>query len=322
MRRTLTKWLDTPWQILRSLRPRQWLKNLVSAAPILFSGQLFDEKASRAVLIAIVVFCLASSAAYLINDVVDAPKDRSHPFKRLRPIASGKLPPSLAIICALCLVFVSLYFSSAYSNRFFLLIVVLFLALQLSYSLALRNLIIIDSLTVAGAFILRVFAGSFATETSISSWLILATIGISLLLAFGKRRSERTLLAAQPPRTQAVMPPTRETLTHYPDTLLDSMISMSASFAIISYALFSFQISPRFQPKLLLGVLPPTLTAPKWMMLTIPLVIYGVARYLYVIYEKKGGESPERVLLSDIPLLSTVVMWTFMTIAIIYLIGS
>ena len=138
----------------------------------------------------------------------------------------------------------------------------------------------------------------------------------------GKRRSERTLLASEPVRLQVLMHPTRETLIHYPDTLLDSMISMSASFAIISYSLFSFQISPRFQPKLLLGILPPTLTAPKWMMLTIPLVIYGVARYLYVIYEKKEGESPERVLLSDIPLLSTLILWSITTIAVIYLIGS
>jgi len=314
--------LDTTWQILRSIRPRQWLKNLVLGAPILFSGQLFDEKAGGSVIIAFFVFCLASSAAYLFNDVVDAPRDRAHPFKRLRPVASGKLHPYTAVICSLLLTLFSLYVSITYLNKFFLLIVVLFLILQMFYSLVLRNLIIIDSLTVAVAFILRVFAGSFATETSISSWLILATIGISLLLAFGKRRGERTLLAAQALQPQTTGTPTRETLTHYPDTLLDSMISMSASFVIISYALFSFQISPKIQPKSLLWLLPPTLTAPKWMMLTIPFVIYGVARYLYVIYEKKEGESPERVLLSDLPLLIAVVLWTVVTISVIYFIGS
>jgi len=322
MNKEIVRLLDIPWQIFRSLRPRQWLKNLSLAAPILFSGQMFDEKPGNAVLAAFVIFCLASSCAYLINDVVDAPKDRSHPYKRLRPIASGKLSRPLAVICALVLMSGALYFANLYLNRFFLITLVLFLLLQFSYTLVIRNLIIMDSLTVAMAFILRVFAGSFATETSISSWLILATIGISLLLAFGKRRSERTLLALEPARVQATHPVTRETLTHYPDTLLDSMISMSASFAIISYSLFSFQISPKSQPRVLLGVLPPTLSAPKWMMLTIPFVIYGVARYLYVIYEKKGGESPERVLLSDIPLLSAVIMWALTTISVIYFIGS
>lgn len=317
----MKKTLSIPWQIFKSLRPRQWLKNLSLLAPILFSGQLFDDKPLAAVTLAFIIFCLASSAAYLINDVVDAPKDRSHPFKRLRPIASGKVPPALAVFTAAVLAGAALYLAAAYLNRFFLLSLILFLFLQLSYSLVIRNLIIMDSLTVAMAFILRVFAGSFATETSISSWLILATIGISLLLAFGKRRSERTLLVSQP-GVLAALTPTRQTLGHYPDTLLDSMISMSASFAIISYSLFSFQISPKFHPKLLSGVLPPTLTAPKWMMLTIPLVIYGVARYLYVIYEKKEGESPERVLLSDIPLLTTVTAWAAATIAVIYFIGS
>lgn len=318
----MKKLLNVPWQIFKSLRPRQWLKNLSLAAPILFSGQLFDDKPLSAVLLAFVIFCLSSSAAYLINDVVDAPRDRSHPFKRLRPVASGKLPGPLAVFCAFALAGTSLFLAASYLNKFFLLSLILFLLLQASYTLIIRNVIIMDSLTVAMAFILRVFAGSFATETSISSWLILATIGISLLLAFGKRRSERTLLASRPPGVPAALTPTRETLTHYPDTLLDSMISMSASFAIISYSLFSFQVSPKFQPKLLLGILPPTLTAPKWMMLTIPLVIYGVARYLYVIYEKKGGESPERVLLSDVPLLTTVILWAGVTIAVIYFIGG
>lgn len=308
------------WQIVRSLRPRQWLKNLTLSAPILFSGQLFDNKPLFSVITAFGIFCLASSSAYLINDIVDAPKDRSHPFKRLRPIASGKLNPVMAVAVAAVLMSLSLYLANLYLNRFFLLTLTFFLLLQISYSLVLRNLIIIDSLTVALAFIIRVFAGSFATETSISSWLILATIGISLLLAFGKRRSERTLLASEPAVNRSLTPLTRETLTHYPDTLLDSMISMSASFTIISYALFSFQISPRFQSKLLLSILPPTLTAPKWMMLTIPFVIYGVARYLYVIYEKKEGESPERILLSDMPLLSAIILWVLTTVAVIYLI--
>lgn len=310
------------WQILKSLRPRQWLKNVVLASPILFSGQLFDHQLEISVFKAFSVFCLASSAAYLFNDVIDAPKDRAHPFKKLRPIASGKVGPATALFISLTLISVSIYLSITYLNKFFLITLVAFMILQLAYTLVLRNLIILDSLTVALAFIIRVFAGSLATETSISSWLILATIGISLLLAFGKRRSERTLLSLNNGPMMGMFHPTRQTLTHYPDTLLDSMISMAASFAIISYSLFSFQVSPKIQPHYLLWLLPPTLTAPKWMMLTIPFVIYGVARYLYVIYEKKEGESPERVLLSDGPLIITIGLWLLTTILIIYFLGA
>lgn len=302
------------WHLLRLLRLRQWLKNLALLAPIVFSGQLFDGPVWRRALTAALAFCLASSAAYGVNDVVDAERDRHHPFKKLRPVASGKISPRLALAWSLLLATSALWLARDL-NPYFRLSLTGFLILQVFYSLVLRNLIIIDALTVALAFLVRLFAGSFATQTSVSSWLILSTIGLSLLLAFGKRRSERTLLNNQ---TFA----TRATLLHYPDTLLDSMISVSAAFALISYCLFSFQISPSYPSKLFSALLPPTLVAPKWMMLTIPFVIYGVARYLYVIYEKKEGESPERVLLSDRPLTLTVIFWILTTIFVIYFLGT
>jgi 4-hydroxybenzoate polyprenyltransferase len=181
-----------------------------------------------------------------------------------------------------------------------------------------RNVIILDSLIVASGFVIRVFAGGFATNTSVSSWLALTTIGISLLLAFGKRRSEKTILDKY--NVSVDITKTRSTLRHYPDNLLDSMISMSAAYTIITYSLFVFQISPDNVSKGLAALLPSVLKSPKWMMLTIPLVIYGVARYLYVIYEKGEGESPERVLLSDKPLLSAVILWGIMAVSFIYLI--
>jgi hypothetical protein len=164
---------------------------------------------------------------------------------------------------------------------------------------------------------MRVFAGGFASNTSISSWLALTTIGISLLLAFGKRRSEKTILEKF--NEDTTKPKTRKTLRHYPDALLDSMISMSATYTIITYSLFVFQISPQNVSRALSTVLPSILKSPKWMMLTIPLVIYGVARYLYLIYEKQEGESPERVLLSDKPLLFTVSLWGISALLMIYL---
>ncbi len=303
--------------ILRTARPRQWLKNLSLYAAIVFGGNLFKTEALLDVTFAFLIFCGISSSVYIINDIVDAPRDRAHPFKKIRPIASGKLSPRRALLTALALMIFFLYLSTKISGHFFW-IVSLYVALQVSYSLLLRNIIIIDALTVAAGFILRVIAGSVAVLTSISSWLILATIGISMLLAFGKRRSEKTLLASESAREPVLKIPTRLTLAHYPDNLLDSMISMSASLVIMTYALFTFQISALHSPKFFTYLLPPTLAQPKWMMLSIPFVIYGVARYLYVIYEKKGGESPERILLSDKPLLVTVILWFLLVLGIIY----
>jgi hypothetical protein len=154
-------------------------------------------------------------------------------------------------------------------------------------------------------------------DISISSWLILTTIGLSLLLAFGKRRSEKTILDEH-----HIGERTRATLRHYPDTLLDSMISMSASFCIMAYSLYTFQTSPVLKGTAISQILPSILKTPKWMMLTIPLVIYGVARYLYIIYEKKAGESPERVLLSDKPILATVLLWGLSIFLIVYVMPS
>lgn len=303
--------------LIRTVRVRQWLKNLALFAALLFGGYFFDKEALLKVTEAFFVYCGVSSGVYIINDIIDAPRDRAHPFKRLRPIASGKLAPQVALVSALLILSLSLFLAFKIGHYFFGTAVV-YIILQLFYSFSLRNIIIIDALTVAAGFILRVIAGSVAVSISISSWLILATIGISMLLAFGKRRSEKTLLAAKSIFEKVKNGETRVTLAHYPDNLLDSMISMSASIVIITYSLFTFQISSRFSSRFLSNILPPTLAQPKWMMITIPFVIYGVARYLYVIYEKKGGESPERVLLSDKPLLFAVTTWFILVLAIIY----
>jgi len=302
------------YQLLRTARPRQWLKNLSLYAAITFSGELFRWDFFSQVSKAFVVFCLASSAVYIFNDLIDAPKDRLHPIKKNRPIASGRLSSQTAVIAVAILLGVVLV--SAWSlSPYFLGMILLYLGLQVAYTFKLREVIILDAMTVGVGFILRVYAGSVVVMVSLSSWIVLTTIGLSLLMAFGKRRSERTILEGQD------RPATRGTLEHYPDTLLDAMISMSSAYTIISYSLFAFQNSPIRTTPFFLGLIPQTLAAPKWMMLTIPLVIYGVARYLYVIYEKKEAESPERVLLSDYPLLGTVTVWLFSLILIIYGLG-
>lgn len=298
--------------ILKSTRPRQWLKNLSIYAPLVFWGDLFRPEGFLKTTKAVLLFCVISSAVYLINDVVDAKRDRQHPFKKHRPIAAKKLSSRLALFVAAALLTFGLVGAFLLESYFFFPVLAYFL-LQLFYSLWLRNVIILDALTIALGFILRVFAGAWVLPVPLSSWLVLSTIGLALLLAFGKRRSERTILAAE-----GISVRTRKTLEHYPDTLLDATISMSAAYAILSYSLFAFQTSPLPETPLFGTFLPATISQPKLMMLTIPLVIYAVARYLYVIYEKKEGESPGRVLLSDYPLLASVLLWGLVVVAIIY----
>ncbi len=300
------------YHVLRALRPRQWLKNLSVYAAPLFWGNLFEVDVFKMTTKAALIFTMLSAGTYLINDVLDAPKDRLHPVKKNRPVAGGFISDRLAMILAFCLVVGAIILARAKVGRFFALTVIVYFAIQILYSLVIRNVIILDALVVASGFVVRVFAGAFATSIPISSWLILSVIGLSLLLAFGKRRSERTLLSAK-----HVALETRDTLKHYPDNLLDSMISMSATFAVVTYSLFAFQTQTTTTDDLA-GILPSTLNTPKWMMLTIPVVIYGVARYLYVVYEKKEGESPERVLLSDVPLLNTLIIWISAIIIIVY----
>jgi len=309
------------YHILRTARPRQWLKNLsVFAAPFL-AGTILDAETFSWSLKAFVAFCAVSSGAYFLNDVIDAPKDRLHPIKKNRAIASGEISPTLAITISIILFAFAITYSVLNLDSFFTLMLVIYVLIQFAYSFYLRSVIILDSLIVATGFIIRVFSGGFASRTSISSWLILTTIGISMLLAFGKRRSEKTILAKFSDSSDAEIM-TRKTLRHYPDTLLDSIISMSASYTLLTYSLFTFMVSPADVGDKIGGILPVVLKSPKLMMLTIPLVIYGVARYLYVIYEKEEGESPERVLLSDKPLLWTVVLWVVVVSVIIFVLPN
>lgn len=299
------------------MRPRQWLKNMaVFAAPVLV-GIIFDPDVFVMSVRAFFAFSIVASGTYTFNDLTDLEKDKKHPVKKNRPIASGKLPVWLAWIMTFFFYSFGLWYSFFMIGTYFGIAIITYVILQFLYSLYFRNVIILDALIVSSGFILRVFAGGLAVDISISSWLILTTIGLSLLLAFGKRRSEKTILDEH-----SVEAKTRDTLRHYPDTLLDSMISMSASFCIMAYSLFTFQTSPVVRETPISTFLPSILKTPKWMMLTIPLVIYGVARYLYIIYEKKAGESPERVLLSDKPILATVMLWGLSLFLIVYVLPT
>ncbi len=306
----------------RLLRPRQWIKNFAVFAAILFSGRLFNTDALLQVSYGFMIFCAISSSIYVINDLFDIEKDRLHPFKKFRPLANKEVPVPLAVAIAIILALGSLAFSYFISTGFFVIALVYFL-ISLSYSAVLKNIEIVDILTLAGGYILRVFAGEVVSGFHISAWLFLTVISLSLFLAIGKRRSELTLLAHHK-SAQDVILITRKTLSHYNEKMLDVYLSIFATSTFISYAFFTFFENPKgliLETNLIPADILGTYLQRKWLMITIIPVVYGLMRYLQKIYEKGEGESPERVLFSDPPLLASVVSWTILVVFIIYFIS-
>lgn len=303
--------------IFKSIRIGQWVKNVVIFAPIVFSGFLFVPGYLTRVVWAGIIFCLTTSAVYLFNDLIDIKNDRLHPFKKNRPIASGKIPIELAVFLMLTLLGLSLWLSMALSS-FFFVAVVAYIAINIIYSLWGKNVAIVDVMMIAAGFVLRVYAGSFVINVHMDVWFLLTVISASLFLAVGKRRSEMTLLSGAKIDPKVA----RTTLSHYTPTLLDAYTSMFANTTWLTYALFSF-LHPPFTAEgkvlQLLTLLPRTLVVDKWLMVTVPVVIFGVMRYMQLIYEKNVGESPHKVIMTDKPLLLTVGLWGILVIAIIYL---
>lgn len=305
---------------IRLIRPRQWLKNFFIFAAIAFGGELFNTTLLQKVGMGFVVFCLLSSATYIINDLFDLKTDKLHPFKKFRPLAHGDVPIFFALSLAFLFIVVSFLISFTI-NPAFLLTTLVYLAIQFLYSGFLKTIAVIDILSIAAGYILRVYAGEFATGLHLSVWLLLTTISISLFLAIGKRRSELTLIS----RIQgASIAATRKSLSHYSERLLDVYASIFATSTFITYSLFTFLENPHGF-KLTLGLfLPdflPVFFQRKWLMITIIPVVYGLMRYLQDIYEKYEGEDTARVILSDIPLLVTVIIWAIMVVGIIYFVG-
>ncbi len=306
---------------LRLLRPRQWIKNFAIFAALIFSGQLFNPLIFQKVFYGFIVFCAMSSAIYVTNDIFDVKKDRLHPFKKYRPLAQENISIKTAVLIAALLALSSIFLSYFIAPAFFVITVVYFL-LHLSYSAFLKQIEIIDILTLAGGYILRVLAGEVVSGFHISAWLLMTTIALSLFLAIGKRRSELTLLANY---TALKISTTRKTLSHYTEKLLDAYISIFATSAFVFYSLFTFIENPRgrqFTTDLLPADILGTYLQRKWLMITIIPVVYGIMRYLQRIYEKHEGESPERVLFSDRALLTSVVIWGLLVVLIIYFIKA
>lgn len=301
------------YDFVRSARPRSWLKNLALFAALVFSGDLFLRQKFLQVFWATIVFSILTSSVYIFNDILDISQDKLHPLKRFRPITKGVIPIPTAFFVFLVLATLSFYLSLQLNFFFFITCLTYFL-LQIVYTLALKNQVILDVLAISGGFFLRVLAGAVVIGEHLSGWFYLCVIALALFLSVGKRRAELAFLAEQAPSS-------RKTLSLYSASLLDNYLSLFASSAWLSWALFTFFAPPPpiIQRFPFWARLPLTLAGVnKWLMVTIPIVIYGIMRYLKIIYEGSRAESPERVLLSDRPLLGTILIWGILVIGIIY----
>jgi 4-hydroxybenzoate polyprenyltransferase len=279
---------------LVSLRPRQWSKNLLLFAGIVFAAKLGDAARWAEAFAAFAAYCAASSAAYLVNDVLDAEHDRGHPVKRSRPIARGELSPrtALALGGGLGLAAFAL---AALLGRWSVLYLTAFLALQAAYSLRLKHVVILDVATIGGLFVIRAAAGAEAVDVPISPWLLVCTALLALFLGLAKRRGELVLVGAQ-------ATPGRPVLQGYSLALVARLVAVVASATVIAYAVY-------------------TLTArdSKAMTATIPFVLFGVVRYLVLVHRDDLGEEPKQVLLKYVPILACITIWAVTSAGILAL---
>ena len=299
--------------LFRAMRPRQWVKNLALFVGIVFAQRLLSLSIFERAVIAFVAFCMASSVIYLLNDLLDLENDRQHPVKSKRPLASGALPASWAIVamgvlllvCAglIALIFfipiagqTDIFAGYGGANVLFALTVVAYLLLMALYSVRLKHVVLLDVFIIASGFVLRILAGTVVLPVVISPWLYLVTILLSLFLALNKRRNELVLLQGQASNH-------RQILKEYSVPLLDQLITIVTAATLMAYSLYTFQSS----------------TGNHHLMITIPFVLYGMFRYLYLVHMRMEGGSPEEVLLRDRHMLATVILCAALIIIVLYI---
>ncbi|OIP65013.1 MAG: decaprenyl-phosphate phosphoribosyltransferase [Nitrospirae bacterium CG_4_9_14_3_um_filter_53_35] len=284
--------------IIISMRPEQWIKNLFVLAPLLFSQNLLDLEMFFRAFLGFLIFCGASGAIYLVNDVKDIEEDRSHPKKAARPVASGRLSVMTAVVSAILLsglcLGVSWFLSSGFAA-----ILLIYLTLNLLYSFILKELVIIDVMTISAGFVLRVLAGSAVIDVPTSQWVLICTALIALFLGFSKRRHELILQ-----ENGAVS--SRKVLSQYSPYFLDQMIAVVTASTVMSYALYtvSEETVEKFQTSNLIY--------------TVPFVLYGIFRYLYLVHQKDRGGNPAQIMLSDKPMMLNVILWVVVVLAVLY----
>ena len=280
-----------------SLRPRQWVKNLFLFAGLVFGQKLFTPAVWTAGA-AFLIFCALSGAVYLLNDVADRERDRLHPDKRHRPVAAGRVSVAAAVAAAIVLIVAGLAAGLGLS-RGFALAALGYVALLTAYSAWLKHLAIVDVLVVAIGFVLRAVAGALAVQVAISGWLLICTFLLALFLALGKRRHEVLSLESAAPQHRAI-------LAEYSAGLLDQMIAVVTASAVTAYALYT--MSPETVAKFHTALLPATL----------PFVLYGIFRYLYLLYQRHLGGNPSDAVLRDRALLLNTLLWMGSVLLIIY----
>jgi 4-hydroxybenzoate polyprenyltransferase len=310
--------------ILKEMRPRQWPKNFFVFLPLIFTVSQYWRPFTPTMWVflgltigAFLVFCLASGFVYFVNDLVDVEKDRAHPRKRTRPIASGALPERIARVTAIVLLLLTLLSAvllDTFSQQFpypagepifalpyaFTIVTIAYLALQIAYSFYLKHIVIIDVFCIAGGFVLRAVAGAAIIQVPISPWLYVLTTLLSLFIGFAKRRNEIVILEDNAKNHRAI-------LEEYSPQLLDQMIAITMACTAIAYFLYTFTAE--------------NLPKNHAMMLTIPFALYGIFRYMYLIYIKNEGGSPEEALLRDRPLLIDAILWGATVVLILYFFG-
>ncbi len=298
--------------LFQALRPNQWVKNLVVYVAILFTGKLFDPQLFLYSTGAFLIFCAISSASYLLNDIVDLPLDRKHPRKRFRSLASGAIGIQDASFMLFILLLGSI--TSALSIRIALgIVVTIFFLIHVAYTFVLKRYMLFDIFAISISFMLRLFGGELISGYHVPVWLWLTTFFFSLFIASVKRHSEFV--------NQGNI--AREVLGKYTNELLQFLVNAFAVLSIISYAFYSFVEKPPHIRTSLTSIVEPVLRSPdtrKWFMLTIPFVVFGIARYAQLLYAQRQGEEPERLATHDRILVTTIVLWAIVLITLIYVI--
>lgn len=280
--------------LLRAMRPRHWLKNGFVIAPAVFAGHAFDAPVIARAVAAALAFCLASSAGYLVNDVLDVEADRRDPIKRFRPVAAGELSPRAALVLAALLAVLAVA-ATLPEGLVVTGALALYVTLTVLYSVLLKGVAIVEALTLATGFLVRLTAGALAVSVRISHWLVICGFLLALLLAFGKRVPEAVQAGKRTPR--------------YPASYLHDVVTMLAGVCLVAYTLYT--VSPDTVAKV----------GSEALLLTVPLVLFGILRYLLLLH-REGAQDPTSTLVSDRPLLAAVVLWVLLAGAIVYLGGG
>lgn len=287
-------------QLIKLARPKQWVKNFFVFAPLLFSKHIFEPAYVINSFEAFFTFCLASSAVYIINDILDVESDRAHPKKKYRPIASGEISIRQAVIFFIVLLIMVL-FTFFFQNPAFIFLTIIYFITNLFYSVKIKSVVLLDVFFISFGFMLRVLGGAAAISVPVSSWMVLTTIFISLFLAISKRRGELSQII-----NNENIEKQRPVLKEYSVEFADQLNTIAAAGTIISYALYT--VSERTVA---------TFGTEK-LIYTTPFVIYGIFRYMYLMHKKNLGESPTSIVTKDIPILLTVICWLIVCVMIIY----